>query len=120
MWEGQQSTRRGLCVTSEIIGAGLRLAQQSFLVADPRVVSPRPSLRRSAVRWKPIGGARSVQSVFWATPYRMLRKIKDQSNAPMNCTSVRAMVAKLRQDGFSAGEVEQGLPAILVDLYGER
>ena len=78
------------------------------------------SLRRSAVRWKPIGGARSVQSVFWATPYRMLRKIKDQSNAPMNCTSVRAMVAKLRQDGFSAGEVEQGLPAILVDLYGER
>ena len=57
---------------------------------------------------------------FLDNSYRMLRKIKDQSNAPMNCTSIRAMYAKLRQDGFSPGEVEQGLPAILVDLYGER
>ena len=54
---------------------------------------------RSLVEWDRREAEPAIR--FLDISFRMLTKIREQSNAPMNCATIWAMYVTLRQEGFS-------------------
>lgn len=73
---------------------------------------------RSLVEWDRREAEPAIR--FLDISFRMLTKIKEQSNAPMNCASIWALYETLRQGGFSPSEAEQEIPTMMIDMYGRQ
>ena len=100
----------------------LRLSQFSELCSDiadrDQADAMVATAYRSLLEWDRREAEPAIR--FLDISYRMLIKVKEQSNAPMNCASIWAIYVSLRQDGFSPAEAEQEVPAVLAGLYGAR